>query len=955
MASPPKLNLYKFVAVPTGKKASGASMVKAFNNLGSTLNSSVVITKQLYEAVLKQTHLRIKQQQKDERAAGRARDAASEAKQEGTGRSGAASAVKNFFSSETPNFFRGIANLATFFLRAFVIKNVLDWLGNPANREKLVKMIEGIGKFLKVLWEWAKFGVFNTLDGLAKMFGDGNWIQKLVGFGQFIAGLATLFLGVRWLKNPLNIVKDFKFVLTTLWKGLTGAKARLLARAGLGAVRAVATNPYVLGAAAVGGAAYLANKVTGQEEGAKVQTENAARVQQGKALPVQGVGGVGDVTAKPMLEAAAEGGIKQQGSAMKPLSSLPSMMKGKGAASAKAPQGAPGGAGTKMINMVSRAMMLPFKVIGAGLLAAMAGSMAAMGPFGKLLGPLVSSLMGPIAGYFGLPEALVKTIASKGKKFSFGEGFGAGFDKLFGKSRGKQNGKGTGKEYKPSGDTTVLGLLSDILGALMFINGKQGGGSTPTPPSPPGPPPADNKNRGMKAGTAKLPSTVKAGDDKVQALEGTIGDLKSKGYNYVPGTNNQFFTDKEGRAYRSQKSGNTGVGGTGLFGQDKFTLSSASQEEIDTYQRLVDKKEKPSRAIGGWINGPMTGYPVSLDGGNSVSFIGHGKEWVGGFAKGGNTGNAFVIPYNTPATRKDPSLTSKRYAQAASMGAALPDQSRIQDKNGRRVKSTAPGRAAGGIVSAAQKAIAEGKQGPASPPCASWVRMVLGMAGHPAANKVTQKSDLDPQKQSWGPNMAASFAGSDMGAVIKSQGALEPGDIILHKNTFGNYPEGAITHVSIAAGDGQLYHQSTSGGAPKKGGIWNFAAGIRLDGSGTIGGDGGSEDEAMSLEAALDMIRKGQSAVFDTYGIKAPAAPTAPAADATNARDKARQIARDKQRAATAEKPKVVPAVPASSQNAQAAASGAATPPPPVNNYWTDPQLLNPTFSLFGNYQWGGN
>ena len=955
MAGQPKLNLYKFVSVPSGGKKlqNGTSLVKAFNNIGATLNSSVIITKQLYEVVLKQTHDRIKQQQRDERRLGRSRDAASEAKQEGTGKKGAASVVKNFFSSETPNFFRGIANLATFFFRAFVIKNVLNWLANPQNREKIVKLVEGIGKILGFLWNWAKSGVFNTLDGLSKMFGNGNWIEKLVGFGQFIAGLATLFLGVRWLKNPLNLVKDFKFVLTTLWKGLTSAKARLIARAGLNVLR----NPVVLGVAAVGATAYLANKVTGQQDAAKVQTENAAKVQQGKSLSVPGVGGVGDVAPKPMLEGAAEGGIKQQGSPMKPLSALPSVMKG---GSASAPPGAgrssfkgrSSGSGADMTNKVSKAMFLPFRVVGAGLLAAMAGSLSMMGPFGVMLLPMITSLMGPIAGYFGLPATLVKTIASKGGKIFGGKGFGDNLASLFGKGKGsKGKGKTTG-QFKPSGDTTVLGLLSDILAALMFINGKGSSSSSATPTPTPTPTP---KPTAPKAGDRQI-TNFKSGDSKVQALKGTTEDLENKGYTYVGGTNNQFFRDKQGRFYNAKQDGQT----QGFFGMgrtDLFTLSAADQADVDKYNKLTAAKlkentgsetgtDKPNRSVGGWINGPMTGYPVSLDGGNSVSFIGHGKEWVGGFAKGGSTGNAFVIPYNTPATRKDPSLTAKRYSQAKRLGAALPDNERITN-NGSIVKNTAPGRADGGIVAAAKKAVSEGKQGPATPPCASWVRMVLGLAGHPAAGKVTSKGDLDPDGTKYnGPNFAASFAGSDLGAVIRSQSSLEGGDIVLHKNTYGNYPAGAITHVSIASEDGQIYHQSTSGGAPKKGGIFNFAAGIRLGGSGSIGNgeDGQGEDDGMSLEAALDMLRQGQSAVFDTYGLKAPVAPTTPTA-ATSDRDKAKRDAKDKTRN---DRAKLNP-VPVTGKQAvsPAASSGAAIPPSVEVAKASDIFNYAPTLSLF--------
>ena len=79
----------------------------------------------------------------------------------------------------------------------------------------------------------------------------------------------------------------------------------------------------------------------------------------------------------------------------------------------------------------------------------------------------------------------------------------------------------------------------------------------------------------------------------------------------------------------------------------------------------------PEYAKGGWINGPMSGYPVSLDGGRSTSFIGHGLEWVGypGRAAGGS---AFVVPFNTPATKGNRGLTGKRMKEAARGGYALP-------------------------------------------------------------------------------------------------------------------------------------------------------------------------------------------------------------------------------------------------------------------------------------------
>ena len=75
----------------------------------------------------------------------------------------------------------------------------------------------------------------------------------------------------------------------------------------------------------------------------------------------------------------------------------------------------------------------------------------------------------------------------------------------------------------------------------------------------------------------------------------------------------------------------------------------------------------PQAAEGGWIRGPQSGYPVTL-GGGKTDFIGHGTEWVGRSAGG----KAFVVPFDTPATRTNPNLTSKRWDEANRMGFSLP-------------------------------------------------------------------------------------------------------------------------------------------------------------------------------------------------------------------------------------------------------------------------------------------
>jgi hypothetical protein len=66
-----------------------------------------------------------------------------------------------------------------------------------------------------------------------------------------------------------------------------------------------------------------------------------------------------------------------------------------------------------------------------------------------------------------------------------------------------------------------------------------------------------------------------------------------------------------------------------------------------------------------------------LDGGKSIAFEGHGLEWVGmkNFSTGLST-DAFVVPFNTPATKSQPDLVDKRLKEASSAGYSIPKMAR---------------------------------------------------------------------------------------------------------------------------------------------------------------------------------------------------------------------------------------------------------------------------------------
>lgn len=89
-------------------------------------------------------------------------------------------------------------------------------------------------------------------------------------------------------------------------------------------------------------------------------------------------------------------------------------------------------------------------------------------------------------------------------------------------------------------------------------------------------------------------------------------------------------------------------------------IDPAGAEERSKGGRVRRRKRGQS---GGYISGPQSGYPVSLNG-RGIDFIGHGTEYVA--QKPG--GDAYVVPLDTPHTRRDPKLTNKRIAQAMGKG-----------------------------------------------------------------------------------------------------------------------------------------------------------------------------------------------------------------------------------------------------------------------------------------------
>lgn len=564
------------------------------------------------------------------------------------------------------------------------------------------------------------------------------------------------------------------------------------------------------------------------------------------------------------------------------------------------------GSMNKTAKSISSGMKLTHTAVGTSLLANLGNVISSMGPLGNLVRPFVQQVAAPIAQSFGVPANILNVVTAK-EKLDIGskkEGRKKGDGDLrttIGEGTKNIKRVDVGTKWVPSGDKSVRGMLADVVSGLLYMTDKVGSKGGPKHTENATTPQQENQQKdtsinqnsasataaaiqgagsinqrqagataNMKSGQASVNSekfSSKAEDRKggevafkydgkeykvvINATNGhyEIWDRYSPpppiGYPYnIRGTSNQELKQAgfdQVRAYFVNNAPAKGI-----------ALKYITEDDVKNKEKITknaDKSKLDKKAAGGWISGPMSGYPVSLDGGRSVAFEGHGTEWVG-FKKaaGGSTSSAFVIPYNTPKTQSHPGLTEKRFNEAKSGGYVLPfaaggkaEMMRMKkhldmasgDGRPRKKKKFADGGKA--ILEGAKKVVGFGKG--AANMCALSTRKALAAAGHPAAGKVTSRGDLDsPKGSSWSKSSeaAASFAGSDMGSIIKSVGALQAGDIVLWKGGNG-YGPNEITHVGIKGEGNDLWHHGRAAGFRKASmytsyGGQNFAAGIRLSG-----------------------------------------------------------------------------------------------------------------------------
>ncbi len=556
-------------------------------------------------------------------------------------------------------FFMALARFATAFLKFFLVYKALDWIANnPKKIEKLAKGLFALGKFV---FKVTSFLVGSGLDGITKFLENPLSLKGFFGAVQFVLSAAPIFIGLAFLKNPVGTVKALGWVIASLGKGIMGMhkQGKLMGRlkAFKSTRMARLAGGFTAGAMAFTGAQLDGSNMAealGAGGGAMAGQMIGAKV--GSMIPVPGAGVIGGVLggAVGAPVGKAIGGLIEP--IVEPMKRFFGMV-------------------GDVFNNVMGAIKEPLTGLFQGIADVMSTILDVVEPHLPLIGTLVGGglkiVLTPFMLMLKALTAVLKFFAPK---------------------------KGGGEK-----------------GGIAEASQKRAAGGPIVVPSPI--PQMASGGNAIDAGPIQLVSTslkkvteMGAGIGKVMILPfkaigigilsaiGMVGRLFGR---FLPGPLKTIMANSLApiaRAFGVPLSVlGADVGGTPK-GEDQGKEEPDYQKELleiytgeggvlenfgklldvvttrDMVNRglgvLSDLKTKAGFAKGGWISGPMSGYPVSLDGGRSTSFIGHGTEWVGykGFAAGG----AYVVPFNTPATRKNAGLTSLRMRQAAAGGYALP-------------------------------------------------------------------------------------------------------------------------------------------------------------------------------------------------------------------------------------------------------------------------------------------
>jgi len=509
-------------------------------------------------------------------------------------------------------------------LKFFIGYKVLQWASNPANIKKIqdfANLFIKLFKFISAVTEFGVDALMKTITVTSKVInGVFDFIGKVAEFFSF----SWLGGGIEWLlktiedvtsvfasiPNAITLTIKFltnllpNFLESVLTNGLLGGQKELQGQSdqAIDAKKSAESPTEVSGDTDKTGQSDLGEKAKeslsnigknilktlfpgidiATNIGAKIGGSIKSFFTGGKSqeeLPKLAKGGI---VTKPTEAIVGEAGPE----AILPLDKLGSF----GIDGFKA-------ATNKVIPKFMTLLTLPFKIIGAGILALISSTVGKIPGIGQFIKPLVSN----IASGFGLPPGLVSGmtgfIGGVGEMTTSEVG---NIAELFGKQEVNIR-QQKGEEFSPSRDTSVKGLLGNILSALISKQKKTVTPAPTTPPAPTAPPSA------TPAAPAATPAT--SGNEPAATPAPTLSPIfdRSQQSGAVPG---QGGGDKipallEPNEYVLNKNAVRGLGGAKELDKINFGVFPRFQTGGSVLSKLGDSSKLASAPRGYCVTGVL--------------------------------------------------------------------------------------------------------------------------------------------------------------------------------------------------------------------------------------------------------------------------------------------------------------------------------------------------------------
>ena len=247
----------------------------------------------------------------------------------------------------------------------------------------------------------------------------------------------------------------------------------------------------------------------------------------------------------------------------------------------------------KMIPKFMKLLTLPFSIVGAGLVALISATVSKIPGIGQFILPLISN----IASGFGLPAGLISGMTNFAGGVTSAVSGGLGnIAELFGKNEVNIR-QQKGEEFSPGNDTSVKGLLGDILGALISKQKK--------PATTPGNPPA-GASPAPPASPAGTPATPPAGTPPAPEVS-PIFTYPSRGEGGVPGqgTGDKVPALLEPNEYVLNRNAVRGLGGPAVLDKINFGMYPRFQAGGSILDKLGDSSKLASAPKGYCVTGVL--------------------------------------------------------------------------------------------------------------------------------------------------------------------------------------------------------------------------------------------------------------------------------------------------------------------------------------------------------------